>query len=90
MIPIHKLLDRIKWDSEFGRGNFIIGYYDRVEDRIIRVPFRELIIEPGNHYSFHIMDSEGVVQTIPFHRVREVLRNNSLIWSRDDKVTPKE
>jgi len=90
MIPIQKLLDRIKWDSEFGQGDFSIGYYDRVEDRIIRVNLKEVIVEEGNHYSFKLMDLEGVVQTIPFHRVREVLKNNTLIWSRDGKIEPTE
>ena len=86
MIPIHKLLDRIQWDKEFGQGNFAIGYYDRVEDKIIRVLFKEIIVEPGNHFSFKLMDPDGVVQTIPLHRIREVYKNNQLIWQRDQKL----
>jgi len=42
MAPIHELLNRIRWDPEFGRGNFELGYFDRVEGRVIVVPFREL------------------------------------------------
>lgn len=42
MIPIQDLLHRIRWDPEFGRDEFIIGYYDRVEHEIILVPFREI------------------------------------------------
>jgi uncharacterized protein (UPF0248 family) len=30
MIPIHRLLNRIRWDPGFGRGRFVIGYYDRL------------------------------------------------------------
>ena len=85
MIPIHKLLNRIQWDKDFGKGNFAIGYYDRVEDRIIKVAFSEIIIEEGNHFSFKLMDADGIVQTIPLHRIREVYKNNQLIWQRDQK-----
>ena len=34
MIPIHELLNRIRWDPEFAKGDFQLGYYDRAEDRI--------------------------------------------------------
>jgi hypothetical protein len=30
MQPLQDLLHRIKWDLEFGRGEFALGYYDRV------------------------------------------------------------
>ena len=52
MIPIHELLSRIRWDETFGQADFIIGYYDRVEDRIIRVPLRELYFEADDHFAF--------------------------------------
>jgi hypothetical protein len=42
MIPIHELLNRIRWDPEFAKGNFELGYYDRTEDRIIMVPLKEV------------------------------------------------
>ena len=29
MIPIHELLNRVRWDPEFAKGNFQLGYYDR-------------------------------------------------------------
>jgi len=28
MISIHELLNRIRWDPEFAKGNFELGYYD--------------------------------------------------------------
>ena len=37
MIPIQELLNRIRWDPEFAKGNFELGYYDRTENRIILV-----------------------------------------------------
>jgi hypothetical protein len=46
MIPIHKLLSRIRWDAEFGGADFKIGYYDRVEDDIVIVPMKRLSLDP--------------------------------------------
>ena len=40
MIPIHELLNRIRWDPEFAKGNFQLGYYDRAEDRIILISLK--------------------------------------------------
>ena len=82
MIPIYDLLSRIRWDREFGRGEFQIGYYDRIEDRIIRVPFSEIIFTEGDKKSIQIMDYDGIIQSIPLHRIKEVLKDNDLIWNR--------
>ncbi len=82
MIPIHELLNRTCWDSEFGKGTFGIGYYDRMEQRTIRIPFEEVLLEKGNDATFQLMDTNGELQSIPFHPVREVYKNGDLIWSR--------
>ncbi|MBU0665636.1 MAG: DUF504 domain-containing protein [Proteobacteria bacterium] len=82
MQPIDKVLNRIKWDRSFGDALFEIGYYDRVEDIIVRRPLADLLFEPGNKESFLLMDMEGIYQRIPLHRVREVYRNGELIWQR--------
>src|SRR5439155_360355 len=42
MIPVHELLNRIRWDAEFAKGTFQLGYYDRAEDRVVLVPFEQL------------------------------------------------
>ena len=82
MIPIHELLSRICWDKVFGKGIFEIGYYDRMERKIIRVSFEKVLLEKGNHATFQLMDVNEELQTIPFHRVREVYKDGDLIWSR--------
>ena len=82
MQPIDKVLNRIKWDRRFGDALFEVGYYDRVEDIIVRRPLADLLFEPGNKESFLLMDDEGIYQRIPLHRVREVYRNGELIWQR--------
>jgi uncharacterized protein (UPF0248 family) len=82
MIPIHEVLSRIRWDRQFGEGDFVIGYYDRVEDAVIRVPMRELFFRPDNHSAFDLIDRDGVLHSVPLHRIREVYRNDKLIWHR--------
>ena len=82
MIPIDQLLNRIRWDREFGDADFVIGYYDRVTDEIIQIPFSSLITEAGDHFSMQILNDDTIVRSVPLHRVREVYRNGKLIWRR--------
>ena len=82
MQPIDKLLNRIRWDREFGAAVFEIGYYDRVAAIIVRRPLADLLFDSGHKESFLLMDEEGVYQRIPLHRVREVYRNGERIWQR--------
>jgi uncharacterized protein (UPF0248 family) len=82
MIPIQSLLDRIRWDPEFGRGEFTIGYYDRVGRRIVQVPFARIRLDAGSPFSFTAVEADGSVHEVPLHRVREVHRNGELIWQR--------
>ncbi len=83
MIPIQDLLHRIQWDSGFASGEFVLGYYDRVEDRIVRVPFQRVHFEKGEHFMFEAVEDDGGLHSVPLHRVREVWRNGELIWHRE-------
>jgi len=82
VIPLQDLLNRIRWDNEFGRGRFDLGYYDRVAGKIITVPFHEVILTEGDHFAFHLIDRDGEFVSIPFHRVRQVYKDGLLIWER--------
>jgi uncharacterized protein (UPF0248 family) len=84
LITIKQLLDRIRWDREFGRGDFAIGYYDRVARRILRVRLQDLRIDPADHFAFDVRGSEGELHHVPFHRVRQVFKDGTLIWHRED------
>ncbi len=88
MMPIDKLLDRIRWDPEFGRAQFEIGYHDRVRRRTVRVPFARVAFEPGNRFSFIAVEADGSTHDVPLHRVREVYRNGELIWQRGRTKPP--
>ena len=82
MIPIQSLLNRIRWDKDFGKGDFEIGYDDHVSQKIVRVSLREILFEDGNLFSFQLRTEKGEVLTIPFHRIREVFKNGDPIWRR--------
>ena len=82
MMTIEELLNRIRWDQEFGKGDFEIGYEDHIEQKVIRVQFQKIRFKEGNHLFFQVENAEGEIQTMPFHRVREVYKNGSLIWNR--------
>ena len=82
MIPIQDLLNRIIWDTAFSQGSFEIGYYDRVEDRIIKVALQQIELIKGDHFTFKLIDQYGETCSIPYHRIREVYKDGQLIWSR--------
>ena len=82
MVPIHELLNRIRWDTEFARGNFELGYFDRVENRVIVVAFQELEFSHDDPQAFRLRDAEGRLHRVPFHRVREVYKDGQRLWQR--------
>ncbi len=83
MITIESLLQRIRWDPQFGRGSFTIGYFERLQRRLVTVPLEQIRVEAGNHFSFTVTEEDGVVHDVPFHRVREVHREGACIWRRE-------
>ena len=82
MIPIQELLSRIRWDEAYGNADFVIGYYDRTQDRIVSAPLKELYFEKEDHFDFQLVDDMGETHTIPLHRIRQVFRNGELVWER--------
>ena len=84
MQPIHELLNRIHWDTEFGKGDFELDFMDRFEKDLIRLSFKKIIFASGDHFSFHYLDEEGIEHSVPFHRIRSVYKNGEWIWHRGD------
>jgi uncharacterized protein (UPF0248 family) len=82
MMPIHELINRIRWDAEFARASFTVGYYDRVKRAVVRVPFARLAFDADDHSAFIALDEDGAAHRVPYHRVREVTRDGELIWRR--------
>jgi len=77
------ILNRIRWDEHLATDEFVIGYYDRVEGQIIKVAFTEIRFPEDHHFQFELIDEDGELCSIPYHRVREIYQNGQLIWRRD-------
>lgn len=84
MIPVHELLSRIRWDPAFGNANFVLGYYDRVEGRIVHVALGDVRFDPGDRFDFVLAGADGEEHRIPLHRIREVFREGKCIWQRPE------
>lgn len=82
MTPIHELLNRIRWDPEFGRGEFVLGYWDRLARTVVRVPLSQVRADPADHFALHVTDAHGCCHSVPYHRVVEVWRDGVSIWRR--------
>jgi uncharacterized protein (UPF0248 family) len=80
--PIHELLARIRYDREYGKGRFEIGYFDRQEGKVQRVAFRLITFPESDRRVLELADEFGRTCRIPFHRVREVWRGGVIIWQR--------
>ncbi|MCK4950666.1 MAG: DUF504 domain-containing protein [Gammaproteobacteria bacterium] len=83
MQTIRELLDRIHWDQEFGKGEFELGFFDRIEQKIIRLPLKKIQLIPKDHYFFHYIDDEGTEHSVPFHRIKSVYKDGERIWHRE-------
>jgi len=82
MLPIHKFLQRIRWDPRFREGKFEIGYYDRLQNRILVVPLDAIEFPRTAPFVLEVYDDQGELHHIPFHRVRRVYRDGRVIWER--------
>lgn len=82
MQAIQELLNRIRWDPEFGKGEFELEFADRFQAKPVRLSFCELIFPPTDHYFFHYRNAGGEQHSVPFHRIRAVYKNGDCIWRR--------
>ncbi|MDP1636224.1 MAG: DUF504 domain-containing protein [Gallionellaceae bacterium] len=79
---MHELPAHVRWDAEFAKSRFVIGYLDHVAHQVVHVNLREIAWDPENPSFFDLVDNEGSPRSIPFHRVREVWRDGKLVWAR--------
>jgi uncharacterized protein (UPF0248 family) len=82
MVPLDRLLHRIRWDHEFGKGEFALGYFDRVLAGETVVPFSSVSFDAQRPGTFTFTDQDGIAHHVPLHRVRTVYKNGAPIWSR--------
>jgi hypothetical protein len=46
----------------------------------------QIHLEPGNHFSFTAIETDGPEHDVPFHRVRERHRDGLCIWRRPERA----
>lgn len=79
MKPIKDVLNKIIWDAREHPEEYVIGYLDRVENKIIELKFIDITrIEEG----FLILERGGEETMIPLHRIRMVKRKDDIVWQR--------
>jgi len=79
MIPIKKLINKIRWDERENPDDYEIIYIDRVLLKEIKIKFRKISKIEDN---FMIIDESS----IPLHRVIKVYKKGKLIWERKLKL----
>ena len=82
MQPIHELLSKIRWDPHF-KGEFEIAYDDHTKPELLHVPVNDMRFDASDRSTFRAFDEQGILVSIPLHRIRKVYRDGQLIWSRD-------
>lgn len=78
MLPIHHLLNKIRWDKRKNPEEYVIFYYDRILNKLIPIPYTKIKRLEG---SFMVLDNEEETN-IPLHRIKKVTKNNVVVWDR--------
>lgn len=71
-------LNKIKWGEKEPEKYFVF-YIDRISKELKKIKFSEIKKIEG---SFFIMKKDGEETEIPIHRIRELRKENKLIWRR--------
>ena len=78
MLPIHHLLNKIKWDKRENPQDYQIFYHDRILNKLIQISFTKIKKLEG---SFMLLNNEEE-SNIPLHRIKKVMKNNFVVWER--------
>lgn len=78
MLPIHQLLNKIKWDKRENPREYTILYFDRIKKDLIKIPYTKIKRLEGG---FMVLDNEEE-SNIPLHRIKKVTKNDVVVWKR--------
>ncbi|MBW3023192.1 DUF504 domain-containing protein [Candidatus Woesearchaeota archaeon] len=73
-----EMLNKIKW-SDKEPEKYLIFYADRKSEKLAKVAFREINNFEGN---FLVVEKDGKETEIPLHRIREIRKQEKLVWRR--------
>jgi uncharacterized protein (UPF0248 family) len=79
MQSILQLLNKIKWDKRENPDDYILFYYDRIDNSKKQISYNEIKRREG---SFLIIERDNDELNIPLHRIREVRKKGRLVWRR--------
>jgi uncharacterized protein (UPF0248 family) len=72
-------MSRILWDQKERKEDYEIGIIDRFTKDISFIPASSIEKTEGRFVM--LRTDEGIVE-IPFHRIRKVRKNGSVVWKR--------
>ncbi len=79
MQPITDLLNKIKWDKREKPEDYEIFYLDRVNRKLVKIPFKSIKRIEG---SFMVIARNDEEVEIPLHRIRQVKKKGAVVWKR--------
>lgn len=79
MISIHELLNKIKWDKNLNPEEYKLYYLDRITNSLKEIKFTQ--IKEFSIFSLIVEKNNNDVD-IPLHRIREVRKDEKIIWKR--------
>ncbi len=82
MIPVHELLNKIKWDKRENPGDYVLMV--KGLDKIVEIPYIRIARFEGK---FMVIMQRGEEVEIPKHRIREVRRKGEIIRKRPEVKT---
>lgn len=79
MIPVKELLNKIKYSPQENPADYVLFYYDRVEDKLKEL---KLVEVKGVEEGFLMLVKENKEVNIPLHRIRKVKKKGKVVWER--------
>lgn len=75
MISCLEILNKIKYDRNLNKEDYLICYLDNIKKKLIEIKFIEI-----NEISKNFITLED--KEIPLHRIKEIRKKEKLIWKR--------
>ncbi len=75
MIPIKEFINKIRWDENLDKDEYLLHYVDRITNSLKTIKFDEILSIEGD---FLVLEDKE----IPLHRIRKVTRFNKVVWER--------
>lgn len=72
-----EFFDKIRWDGREKPEDYEVLYFDRIEKKLIPLPYTKILRIEGNSM---VIERNGEEIDIPLHRVRQVKRKGVIVW----------